>query len=270
MGRTTKLIPVILFGVSLGGCSMAGTGDYFADDYALMQQQQLPQHYGVANSCAPSPCAPYAGQVSTPYVGYASTPDAHAYGQSVQGHSAYHGPQQYVAPAYAYSGAHAAHKGLRPAYTYGELGAIAYDVDSELFGGLARVGYQSKSIFGAEVEGTLGFTDDSATVLTAAGPLTGEIQVKNSIAGFGLARVPVSPRFNVLGRVGYHNTELDADITDAAGVVTDADFSTDGLVYGVGAEYALSPRTSVRADYTIYDYDGPDADSLSLAISRKF
>jgi opacity protein-like surface antigen len=42
------------------------------------------------------------------------------------------------------------------------------------------------------------------------------------------------------------------------------------LAYGLGVEYALNPQTSVRADYTRYDFDGPEADALSLAIARKF
>ncbi len=268
MRNTIKYLPVILLGTALGGCSMAGSGDYFADEYAQMQRQQMPHYYGAQK-------APH---------GYAVTPDTHAYGTSVAGHAA-HGQPAYAQPAYG----HAAHgnpaygvpayaqsrhsnpgRGLRQAYTYGELGAVAYDVDSDFFGGLVRLGYQSKSIFGAEVEGTLGFTDDEETLVTAAGTSSDSTKIDNSIAGFGLARIPVSQKFNVLGRVGYHNTEVSTEATDIAGVVTETDFSTDGLAYGIGAEYALSPRTSIRADYTIYDYDGPDADAISLAVSRKF
>ena len=59
-------------------------------------------------------------------------------------------------------------------------------------------------------------------------------------------------------------------MTDAAGVESDFDFNTDGIAYGTGLEYAFDPKTSVRVDYTVYDFDGPDADSLSLAVSRKF
>ena len=84
-----------------------------------------------------------------------------------------------------------------------------------------------------------------------------------------MGRFPVSNRFNVLGRVGYHNTELDLELDDGTTSVSD-DFSEDGIAYGVGAEYAIDRKTSVRADYTIYDFDGADADAISLAVSRKF
>lgn len=160
-------------------------------------------------------------------------------------------------------------KGLRQAYTYGTLGATMYDVESELFGVQGRLGWQSKSFFGAEIEGSFGLTDDDATVEFGGVPLTSEIGVDTQIAGFGVARFPVSDRFNILGRVGYHRTEFSGEVTDGV-TVADLDFSTDGIAYGLGAEYALGRKTSIRADYTRYDLDGEDADAVSLAIARKF
>ena len=50
MRHTTKLLPVLLLGSVLGGCSMAGTGDYFADDYSKMQQTQMPHYWGASPS----------------------------------------------------------------------------------------------------------------------------------------------------------------------------------------------------------------------------
>ena len=74
-----------------------------------------------------------------------------------------------------------------------------------------------------------------------------------------------------MGRLGYHNTEIDVESTFDDGLPEfEDDFSEDGLAYGVGVEYTLNQRTSVRADYTIYDFDGSNADSVSLAIARKF
>jgi len=184
------------------------------------------------------------------------------YGQHHQGH------QSGYAPAY-----HPAHrgpsKGLRQAYKYGTLGLTNYDVDSDLIGIQGRLGWQSKSIFGAEVEGSIGFDEDDAIVDFGTGPVSVDVGINTQIAGFGVARVPVSKRFNVLGRVGYHNTEIEAELDDGVTVI-EQDFSTDGIAYGVGAEYALTPVTYLRADYTRYDFDGEDADSISVAVKRKF
>lgn len=293
MRLTTKLLPVLLLGSALGGCSMAGTGDYFADEYAPMQQAAMPHYWGETGGCQPSACevaypsAPQ--QVATyPYGHHAAVqspcsapaiapnpcgvPSQQAYGQAVQtyqGHPGYNGYSQYGhAPAYvnSYNGSH---KGLRQAYTYGSLGAVMYDVDTELFGVQGRLGWQSKSFFGAEVEGSFGLTDDDATVVVGGVPLTAETGVDTQIAGFGVARFPVSDRLNVLGRVGYHKTDFSGEVTDGV-TVADLDFSTDGIAYGAGVEYALGLRTSVRADYTRYDLDGAEADAVSLAIARKF
>jgi len=160
-------------------------------------------------------------------------------------------------------------KGLRQAYTYGTLGATNYDIDSDLYGIQGRLGWQSKSIFGAEVEGSFGFDEDDAIIDVGTGPIAVEAGIKSQLAGFGVARVPVSERFNVLGRVGYHNTEFEIELDDGT-TILEEDFSTDGIAYGVGAEYALSPLTALRADYTVYDFDGEDADAISLAVKRKF
>lgn len=273
MRSTMKLLPILLLGSAIGGCSMAGTGDYYADQYAHTQKTQMPQYWG-------QPACEYTGcEVSYPvapthvqakhYGGQAVTPAPHSYGQSVhqnygpQGHS-----QQGYVPAYHASNHHGS-KGLRQAYTYGTLGATLYDVDSELYGVQGRLGWQSKSLFGAEVEGSVGFNDDDASVDFGTGFVDAQSGIDTQLAGFGVLRYPVSHKLNVLGRVGYHNTEFSSEFDDGT-TVLEQDFSTDGIAYGVGAEYALSPKTSVRADYTRYDFDGADADAVSLAIARKF
>jgi len=347
MNNKTKLLPVLLLGSALGGCSMAGTGDYFTDGHSHGHHTQAPHYWGQSSGCEYTeytgcdvsyPVAPnYVGaqQYVTPpvtpkvqnfgltghnYNAQYATPcqtqqapvyqrapvyqKAPAYqppvykggchqsqptqGQYFQGqhhlgqyqhgdfqHGSYQ-PNSYPqghyqsghAPAY-YPSHGGVSKGLRQAYTYGTLGATLYDVDSDLYGLQGRLGWQSKSIFGAEVEGSIGFDEDDATVDFGAGPVAAEAGITTQIAGFGVARLPVSERFNVLGRVGYHNTEIEVEFDDGT-TVLEQDFSTDGIAYGLGAEYALTPVTYLRADYTRYDFDGEDADAISLAVKRKF
>jgi len=275
MRKTTKLFPVLLLGSALGGCSMAGTGDYFADDYAHTQQIQMPQYWGETSDCH-SPCTPYpvSQEHSEAYVydAQVSAPNPYVYEQSGHAHHGEHDHYGYHQNGHvpAYHASHAgASKGLRQAYTYGTLGATLYDVDSELYGVQGRLGWQSKSFFGAEVEGSYGFNEDEASVDFGTGPISAESGIDTQIAGFGVIRYPLSNRFNVLGRVGYHQTEFEAEFDDGV-TVLEQDFSTDGIAYGVGAEYAIGRRTSLRADYTRYDFDGADADAVSLAIARKF
>jgi len=165
--------------------------------------------------------------------------------QGFQGQPVYNGQQGYAPASYVNPRSNPS-KGLRQSYTYGTLGATLYEVDSDNFGIQGRLGWQSKNIFGAEIEGSFGVNDESDTV-----------------------DLGVSNRFNVFSRVGYHNTEIDVEVDDGT-TVTEDTISTDGIAYGIGAEYAFDPKTSIRADYTRYDLDGPDADAISLAIARKF
>ena len=313
MRDTTKLGAVLALGTVLGGCSMAGTGDYFADDYAHLQQIQMPQYYGAAQN----PC----GQAFAPAPSYhpvpqnscgspATNPNAYAYGQSVQsqygngasygqgvpygqsvpygqnvpygqtapyvqnapygqnvpyGHGAYV-PPSYGANPYALRGRS---KGFE-SHAYGTLGAVSYEAGEDLYGAQARLGYQFNKYLGVEAEGSLGFADDTSDVVFNGVPVEQTLGVKNSAAGFGVLRYPLLGKLNGYSRLGYHRTELDRTLTIGTSDPVNSKFSVDGVAYGSGLEYALNPRTSLRLDYTVYDYDGPDADSISLAVSRKF
>ena len=299
MQHAAKLFSVLLLASALGGCSMAGTGDYFSDTYAGMQKTQMPQYWGEAAGCnqqqqlqpacsgnytsAPNQFSghPY-GAVASPAFGQPAqtyTGQAVYQGQNpYAGQPVYQGQPGFPQGGFSQAGFGAApylnarggnSRGLRQAYTYGSLGATIYDVDTDLFGIQGRLGWQSKSIFGAEVEGSFGVTDDDDFVNFGNGVIEAEREIDTQIAAFAVARFPASNNINLLGRVGYHSTEFDAEFDDGT-TVLEQSFSTDGLAYGVGVEYAFNPRTSLRADYTRYDLDGPEADALSLAVSRKF
>lgn len=319
MQHATKLFSVLLLASALGGCSMAGTGDYFSDKYANIQKTQMPQYWGETSGCnqqqQPRPtcgenytsapnqvsghpygavASPAFGQPAQTYTGQPVYQSQNAFvGQPVYqnqnaivGQPAYQGQPGFVQGGFPQGGFSQAEfgaapylnarsgnsRGLRQAYTYGSLGATIYDVDSDLFGIQGRLGWQSKSYFGAEVEGSFGISGEDNTAFDFGTGLVGsEADIDTQIAAFAVGRYPVSNRLNVLGRIGYHNTEFDVESTFNDGLPElEDDFSDDGLAYGAGVEYAINPRTSVRADYTIYDFDGPNGDAISLAVSRKF
>jgi len=227
--------------------------------------------YGATQSyqygdCGSSACAPGTG--------YSVAPKPHHAGYPAQT-----GPQTINAPHAAYGSAAAAplaalHGTSQPrrGYTYGELGGVAYDPFDDTYGVQGRLGYQSASYWGVEAEGSLGLTDRTE-VVTVAGPtgpvdVTVDAGVKHSLAGFGRLAYPVSPRVNLVSRVGYHTTTLEGE---AGGVQSDIDI--DGLAYGAGIEYVLSPRSAVRLDYTNYD-GGDDAagslDTLAVGYQVRF
>lgn len=244
---------LILPAALLTGCSMAGTGDYFADREAACSSNCANGGYTVA---------PQTIQEANGQFGPAQTPDGHAYGAAYGNgpivpqyqtgperlRGAYQGFGQSYNPGFA--PAYVAPKSKR-AYAYGSVGAQMYDVENEVFGLQGRVGYQTASIIGAELEGSFGVNKDDG------------VGVNSQFGAFALARIPLGKKINYIPRVGYHVTDL-----DAFGVPSDQ----DGLAYGSGLEYNLNPNMSLRADYTMYDgdSDGLKADSVSLSVLRKF
>ena len=311
MRNSLKLLPVLLLGSVLGGCSMAGTGDFFADQHSQTWSQS--GQFGAVNCAAPAiapqqqvfqqpqAIAPACGQGNfiqpnfAPNVAQAPVVQPNAiqpgfvqpgfaqpgfvqpgFAQPGFGQPTFVQPGQFqgafVPPAVG--GNSFGLRGPKRAsnsYAYGTLGGVAYELGEDLYGVQGRLGYQFNRFLGAEVEGSIGVVDDTDPLTLAGGAIVDqEIDIDTSIAGFGVLRYPLFGRLSGLSRIGYHSTEVDLELTDAAGVSADTSFNTDGLAFGTGLEYALDPKTAIRVDYTVYDFDGPDADALSVAVSRKF
>ena len=190
-------------------------------------------------------------------------PSPYAYGTQIAQYDAQYGAQgSYGHPPQLRS----AYKQPKRGYKYGTLGASMYDVDSDVFGIQGRIGYQSARIWGAELEGFAGLTDEEETT----GSVTAKASVDYTLGAFGVLRSQISPRWSGHVRAGYHFTELSGEATNA-GVTIEADIpGQDGFAYGVGAEYALSQRDFIRADYTRYDQNFGTNDSVSIAYGRKF
>lgn len=271
-----RYLSLILSAVVLTGCSAAGLGSPHT------------------NSCAPH-CMPYtANSYGAPI--YSQPVNTQAYGQSHYNQASYYPAGYGTYPSQQSYGTHAQVQmpQLRgpydpysdQGYKYGALGVILYDFDSEKFGVQGRIGYQSDSIFGAELEGSLGLGGDtedfvtdgltsgvgatSATTTTTPPSSTLTTEYTNSIAAFGLARLPISDRLSIHGRAGLHSTRFKAELDDGTQILTQNETST-GIAYGLGMEYALTTHNDIRLDYTVYEADfGGNADSLSIAFAQKF
>lgn len=207
------------------------------------------------------------GSVKTAHNGYHD-----AYGNPV--------PAPVAAPARRAVNAPNLRGAYGPSY-YGNIGGIMYDVDSDLFGVIGRLGVQ-KNWYGAEIEGTVGVSDEDETISVAlpngAGPVDVDVSagVDYSLAAFAVGRLPLGKQFKALGRIGYHTTQIGASANGAAmnggaAVVSSDNESFDGLAYGAGMEYDFDAVNGVRVDYTRYDL-GDDAvtDSISATYLRRF
>lgn len=124
---------------------------------------------------------------------------------------------------------------------YANIGASA-DSSADNFGATGRLGYDLPGFLSVEGEANYFFDADVAT-----------------LTGFGRAEFAVAPAISVHGRAGY-------------GVATDFDNGDDYFAYGAGGSFAVSERSRLRADYTVYNGGGASVDDgfFSLTYVMKF
>jgi len=275
MRKLTYLLPAVL----ITGCSLIDQPVKGQEAYnsGCHSQNCAPgQSYSVANYGhnahsnygTQAPHQSYQGYAQQGYaqgVPAYSTPSNHAYGAAYGNNApqnAYQGSPTYGAP-----------HGLRgpqnrkPGNFYGTIGGVIYDTDIDSYGLEGRIGYDSGRILGAEVEGSIGIINEDETV--------GNVNLTSgfdyNVAAFALARLPLSERFSVHARGGYDFRKLSVSGTDnATGTTVDGDLNLDGFAYGVGGEFALTPRDGLRLDYTRSDNEFGATDSVSASYVRKF
>jgi hypothetical protein len=146
-----------------------------------------------------------------------------------------------VAPAFMTANAQQSSVYVSGGYTH-----FDGDGGAELGGITGRVGVGLTPNFAIEGEASFGVSDDSGT------------ELDNELGIFAVGKLPISPSFDVFGRVGLARIE-----TSPGG-------SEDGLAYGVGGTLNLSPVDGIRLDYTRHDYDAGDVDAISLSYVRGF
>jgi OOP family OmpA-OmpF porin len=92
----------------------------------------------------------------------------------------------------------------------------------------------------------LGFTDFGK--INRAGGTTKAQGFNLSMVG----RLPLSPSFNLLGKLGATYGRTDVSASPASGVASGSE-SGFGVSYGVGAEYAFNPQMSAVLQYDAHD-----------------
>jgi len=97
-----------------------------------------------------------------------------------------------------------------------------------------------------------------------AGPVSADAALSGLDVSL-VGKIPMSDGFNVTARIGMLKWEADVDVSLSGGSGSDSDDGTD-LLFGIGLELAVSGGTSLRGEYTRYDIDDSDLDSLSLAL----
>jgi opacity protein-like surface antigen len=150
---------------------------------------------------------------------------------------------------------------------YGGIGYTGLDPNGHDLGEITgRLGLKFSPYWGVETEIGTGVSNSKFT--NAAGnPAT--LSEQPSIAGFAVGYYPVTPKFDLLARVGYGETDL--RIVDAAGRHEN---TSPEIAYGAGAQYFLTSEDGIRVDYTRRDFSEAsapkDMDTWQVGYVRKF
>jgi hypothetical protein len=148
--------------------------------------------------------------------------------------------------------------------TLGYAGSRADGVDTGAVQG--RLGTKLTPHFGVEGELSAGVKDDH---YYSRGVDRYSIEQTHAAAVYGVAFLPVTPNIDLIGRVGYGNTQFKTVSPDGF----ESKFDADSVNYGVGAQYKLDDKNGVRLDYTRHqfrDNDAADANVVSVGYARKF
>jgi predicted porin len=146
--------------------------------------------------------------------------------------------------------------------TLGYAGSRAEGADTGAVQG--RLGAKLTPHFGVEGELSGGVTDDNIDT----NGVRSNIEQTHSAAVYGVGFLPVTPKIDLLARIGYGNTQFKNTL---AGV--ESKFDADSVNYGVGAQYKFDDKNGLRVDYTRQQYrdnDAADANVVSVGYARKF
>jgi len=149
---------------------------------------------------------------------------------------------------------------------YGNLGyADAHSNGVDLGAIQGRLGYRMNNYLGVEGELAGGVKSDHVAV---APGVAARLKLRHQEAIYGVGFLPLTPQWDLLGRVGYGGSTVRAS---AAGLkATDADNSWN---FGAGAQYHFDGKNGIRADYTREEFVGHGSDHAnvwSVAYSRRF
>ncbi|MEL7031754.1 MAG: porin family protein [Pseudomonadota bacterium] len=141
-------------------------------------------------------------------------------------------------------------------YVNGGVSSFSTD-DASVSAFTARGGIWFNDLIGTEIEASFGLGADDIDGV--------DVELENAFGGYLVAKYPVLPRVDVLGRLGYTTGEFQSATN---GVSTDAD--ADGFAFGLGGEVMITDSIGLRGDYTRIepsDEDGLDGGVNVFAIT---
>jgi hypothetical protein len=150
------------------------------------------------------------------------------------------------------------------AQIYGGAGVTVFQADVggddvNLGAVLGRLGWEFNPFFALEGEAAIGIADDEFDVLGT--PV--DVGIENEYGAFAVAKAPLGG-IDIFGRVGYASVSVEADALGAS-----ASEDGSGLAYGGGINFNIL-ILRLRAEFTRYEVDDGDLDSLGVSALLKF
>ena len=147
---------------------------------------------------------------------------------------------------------------------YGTIGYADSDLNHVNLGAIqGRLGARIGPYFGVEGELAGGVASDHYT----SSGVDARVKLQNQEAIYGVGFLPLSPKLDVLARIGYGGQTFKVSTPGAS--ASDSDNSWN---YGVGAQYHFDDKNGVRADYTREAFLGArhSANVWAIAYTRSF
>ncbi|WP_370335506.1 outer membrane beta-barrel protein [Parvularcula marina] len=149
-----------------------------------------------------------------------------------------------------------------------------------------RLGWQIIPNFALEGEATFGIDDgefdydgdeddfdfddnndgDLDDVLNA----DGELGLDYLVGLYGKYTLPVTDAVDLYARAGYAFAEIDATFETAGGNEFSIGGSESGFAFGGGAGLDMTESSTVRLDYTRYEFEDANADGVNVTYEHKF
>lgn len=148
---------------------------------------------------------------------------------------------------------------------YVNLGLAHVDGQGSNFEAIqGRFGYRFHNNFGVEGELAAGVKGYGTGTTLANGDEV-RLKLKHQAAAYGVGFLPIGPNTDLLARIGYGTTKINANL---AGLSDEA----QSVNFGVGAQHHFDGLNGVRVDFTRHDFekDLGHANVWSVGYSRKF
>jgi len=150
------------------------------------------------------------------------------------------------------------------AQLYGGAGLTVFQTDVggediNIAAAMGRLGWEFNPFFAVEGEAAFGIAEDEIDVLGT--PV--DIGIDSGFGAFAVGKIPLAV-IDIFGRVGYADVSIEGS---AGGFSASEDGS--GMAYGGGINFNIL-LLRMRAEFTRYEIDDGDIDSLGVSALLKF